>query len=137
MKRQPIQQFGMTRLLTDTAKIFQRLHNPRAEKLLPIAVHRCARSQRLPRHEEPFCQCQSIAGCASRKFWKQSGNVRREAGTCLSEKVSAFELPGISFFVRRLLQHHGSFHAANLLQSASQARKLRKSGVEVMVLDQR
>src|ERR1700680_2358796 len=136
MKCQPIQQPGMTRLFTDTAKIFQRLHNPRAEKLLPIAVHRCARSQWLPRHEEPFCQCQSIAGCASRKFWKQSGDVRREGGTCLSEKVSALELQGISFFVRRLLHHQRSFEAENLLQSPSQARKLRMSGVEVMVLHQ-
>src|SRR3984893_2789731 len=137
MKCQPIQQFGMTRLLTDTAKIFQRLHNPRAEKLLPIAVHRCARSQGLPRHEEPFCQRQSIAGCASRKFWKQSGDVGREGGTCLGEKISPLELQGISFFVSRLLHHDGSFEAANLLQSASQVRKLRKSGLEVMVLDQR
>src|SRR5690349_20409476 len=110
----------MTRLITHTSKILQGLYNSGAEELLPVSVDGCARSQRLPRHKEPFCQRQPIAGRAGRKSGEQSWDIWSERWTCLRQKVSAFELQSLSCFVRRLLQHHWRFDTANLLQSASE-----------------
>ena len=44
VKREPIEQFGMTRPFTHAPEIFQSFDNSGAEKLFPIAVHSSTRS---------------------------------------------------------------------------------------------
>src|SRR5580658_8661097 len=99
----------MTRFFAHAPKIFQRLNNSRAEKLLPIAVHRGACSERLPGHKEPSGKRQAIAGCTFAELGKQSWDVRRESRTDLGEKVSALEFQRFSPVVVRFLGHDRSF----------------------------
>src|SRR5260370_12081444 len=101
-------------LLAHGAEILQGFYDSYPEQLLPIAIDRRARSERLARRKEPFRQCQAIAGCVRGELWKYARDVGVQWRADLGEKVTALELQGCPLVVSRFLGHDRELNAGDL-----------------------
>ena len=55
---EPIEQTGLDRPQTLRTKIFRRLDQPTAEKVLPVTIHGDACGQRMVGRNQPACQAE-------------------------------------------------------------------------------
>ena len=94
MQGQPVQQFRMAGMLTGAAEILQGFHKTGSEKLLPSAIDRHPRGQRLVRGEEPLGQSQAIARRVCGKFGKQGRRVGGQVRADWGEKTATLEFQG-------------------------------------------
>src|SRR4051812_23819757 len=60
---EPIEQLRMCRRLTRKSEIIRRLDDSASKMVLPDAVHKYSRTQRIIRAGHPPCECQPITAC--------------------------------------------------------------------------
>src|SRR5437762_4999793 len=106
MECKPIEQLWMTRFFPYATEILECFDDAGTKQLLPIAIHRSTRGERLPRRKEPPRERQPVAGLASSKRWKDAWHVGNKRRADFGKEITALELEGLTNFICRLLGHY-------------------------------
>ena len=91
LDRQPVKQTHVPGILALYSHVFSGLHEPRAEELLPHAVHLHAGGQRMLRQEEPAGQTQPIRRRVFRQRRQEGRRSERELLPLRRKVVAAVE----------------------------------------------
>ena len=103
---QPVEEFGMRRLVALRAKIFRRLHQAGAEVLLPEAIHRHACGQRVRRIDQPAREAEAIGGRAGGQGREEGGKTGLHL-VALLVVFTADEHEGVARLLHFLRDHRG------------------------------
>src|SRR5205807_5059204 len=116
MKCKPIEQLRMTRFFPNATEILERFDDAGTKQLLPVAIHRSTRGERLPRRKEPARERQPVAGLASRKRRKDPWHIGNKGRADFGKEITALELESLTNFICRLLSHHWDLNSRNFFQ---------------------
>ena len=85
LRREPIEEFGVRRLLTLRAEVSGGRNQALSEELLPHAVHGNSRCEWILRRDEPAGECEAVLGANSGQRRQHGGYVRLNVNAMLPE----------------------------------------------------